>query len=257
MIKAETLLKLPQDFKGICRVYPPTVTEVLQNDGEGLQYLGILSQTYEEIHDMFVKEDPNIPEEDIPNPYRFILINAYAQEELKEKYCKAFEFFLHEPVTIIPELEVIIIGCSEDTLDPDKDLDDPRLIEEDDFFDFQNKIRIAMGNKEVTEVEDFEHELPQIRRMKALGRERDRIAAKNRAKGQNGISFDTSLLALCCMGIGITPLNVGEIAYASVTPLIKMFQAREDFDNDMHFIFAGADAKKVKPEYWVRDFTDE
>lgn len=257
MIKAETLMKLPRSFKDLCQVYPPSVEEVLKEGGIGLRYNAILTETYEELHDEYVKDDPEIPEDRIPTPYKYILVNSYASEMVKEMYCKAFEFFLHEPVTIVPELEVIIIGKDEEHLDPDVDLDNPRLIKEEDFFDFQNYIRDAMGAKPVTEIEDFSNEHPKLRRMKALARERDRVAAKQKANDGTGISFDTSLVALCCMGIGINPLNVGEIAYASVTPIVKMFQAREDFDADMHFIYAGADAKKVKPEYWVRDFTDE
>ena len=229
----------------------------MKDGGLGLRYSSVLTEKYEELHDQYVKDDPNIPEEMIPTPYKYVLVNSYANEEAKQIYCDAFEFFLHEPVTIVPELEVIIIGKDEEHLDPDVDLDDPRLLKEEDFFDFQNMIRDAMGMKQVTEVEDFSKEHPKLRRMKALARERDRVTAKQKAKDGTGISFETSLVALCCMGIGINPLNVGEIAYASVTPIVKMFQAREDFDTNMHFIYAGADAKKVKPEYWVRDFTDE
>lgn len=255
MIKAETLIKLPQRFNDLCKIYPPSVAEMLKDDNVGLRYSSILTEKYEHIHDEYVKEDPDMSEDDIPDPFTYILINSYVSKKVHDLYCKAFEFFLHEPVTIVPELKLIIIGKDEEHLDPDVDLENPRLLEREDYFDFQNAIRIAIGEEIVTEVEDFKNELPRIRRMKALGRERDRIAAKNKAKGENGINFDTTLLSLCCMGIGLNPLNVGEIAYASVVPIVKMFQARENYDVDMHFIYAGAEAKKVKPEYWVRDFT--
>jgi hypothetical protein len=56
--------------------------------------------------------------------------------------------------------------------------------------------------------------------MKRKARERDRIKAKSGSK--NGISLSTSLTAICCMGIGITPLNIGEMSYASISPIMTM-----------------------------------
>jgi hypothetical protein len=41
--------------------------------------------------------------------------------------------------------------------------------------------------------------------MKAKARYRDRIKAK---KG-NGLTLGTSFASICCMGLGITPLNIG------------------------------------------------
>jgi hypothetical protein len=60
--------------------------------------------------------------------------------------------------------------------------------------------------------------------MKEKIRERDRIKAKAAAegKGGNGISLSTSLAAICCMGIGLTPLNIGELSYAAITPIMSM-----------------------------------
>ena len=59
-----------------------------------------------------------------------------------------------------------------------------------------------------------------IARIKAKARERDRIKAKQQSK--NGISLETTLTAICCMGIGITPLNIGEMSYAAISPIMNM-----------------------------------
>ena len=48
--------------------------------------------------------------------------------------------------------------------------------------------------------------------MKAKARYRDKIKAK---KG-NGLDLGTTLVSICCMGIGLTPLNIGKISYASI-----------------------------------------
>jgi hypothetical protein len=52
-------------------------------------------------------------------------------------------------------------------------------LEEQDFFDFQNMIREALGEKAVARPEpENPNEDPRITRIKAKARERDRIKAK-------------------------------------------------------------------------------
>jgi hypothetical protein len=64
------------------------------------------------------------------------------------------------------------------------------------------------------------NEDPRIRKIKERARERDRIKARQANK--KGISLDTILVAICCMGIGITPLNIGEMSYGAVGALMSM-----------------------------------
>jgi hypothetical protein len=53
------------------------------------------------------------------------------------------------------------------------------------------------------------------------------------------------------MGIGITPLNIGEMSYASVGEIMKVMQDKEKYDIDIRSLLAGADSKKIKPKYWI------
>ena len=55
------------------------------------------------------------------------------------------------------------------------------------------------------------------------------------------------------MGIGITPLNIGELSYAAVIGLLNRYQEKEQYDLDVDSLLAGADSKKVKPKYWIRN----
>ena len=55
------------------------------------------------------------------------------------------------------------------------------------------------------------------------------------------------------MGIGLTPLNIGEMSYACVQWLIAIEQQRESYDIDIRALLAGADSKKVKPKYWIKN----
>ena len=83
--------------------------------------------------------------------------------------------------------------------------------------------------------------------MKAKARLRDRVKAK-----QKGISLATTLVAICCMNLGLNPLNIGEISYASVFALMNMMQQKEKYEIDVQSMLAGA--KDVKLKYWIRDF---
>ena len=83
--------------------------------------------------------------------------------------------------------------------------------------------------------------------MKAKARLRDRVKAK---KGM-GLSLGDSLVSICCMGIGLTPLNIGEISYAALGKIIDRYQKKEAYETDIQSILAGADAKKIHPKYWI------
>ena len=89
--------------------------------------------------------------------------------------------------------------------------------------------------------------------MKAKARYRDRVKAK---KGI-GITFEETLVSICCMGIGLNPLNIGEISYACVHWLIEMEQQKEAYDIDIRALLAGADSKKVKPKYWIKNLEEK
>ena len=248
MIDERILLGFPIDFKDICQIYPPTVNDVVGNKDFGI-YQSLFTMTQEELDKAFL-QDEKVTQ--VPTPFKYLLINYYQDEVVREKIHEAFNQFIHEPVTIVPEIEMLLIGKSEDELDPDVDLDEPRLITADNYFDFQNQIRLVMGEKEVEppEVPD-PNEDPRITRWKRKVREHDKIVKKKKAK--DGPKFGTLLAAICCMGIGITPLNIGEISYACVHWLIEMEQQKEEYDINIRSLLAGADSKKVKPKYWIRN----
>jgi hypothetical protein len=82
-------------------------------------------------------------------------------------------------------------------------------------------VRVVCGDKETKKPAPIDpDEDPRIAEIKRRARERDRIKAKQGNK--NGISLNTCLVAICCMGIGITPLNIGEISYASVGEIMNV-----------------------------------
>ena len=96
----------------------------------------------------------------------------------------------------------------------------------------------------------IEDEDPRIKRMKMKARYRDKIKAKQNK--EKGMTFFDCMVAICCMGIGITPLNFEEISYALVSNLIEAYQSKEKYDIDIKSMLAGA--KDIHPEYWMNSW---
>ena len=248
MINDKVFLGFPIEFKDICKVYPPTVNDVVSNDDFSI-YQSLFTMTQEELDEAYLKDESVIQ---VPTPYQYLLMNYYQDKEIGQKIIDAFKQFIHEPVTIVPELEMLLIGKSEDELDPDVDLENPRLLKEEDYFDFQNCIRMSMGLDKIKLPDPEEENLdPRIKRWKMKVKQSDEILKKKKAK--NAPTFGTLLAAICCMGIGLNPLNIGEMSYACVQWLIAMYQQNEEYDVDIRALLAGADSKKVKPKYWIKN----
>ena len=270
MINERIFLGYPIEFEDICKIYPPTVDDVVGNKDFGI-YQSLFTMTQEELDDAYRPKEESFdisqirgpmegvpfaermkleqPKQEVivPTPFKYLLMNYYNDEEVREKIEEAFQVFIHEPVTIVPEIEMLLIGKSEEELDPDVDLENPRLLTEENYFDFQNMIRTAMGESLVEKPDPDED--PNVTRIKRKNRE----ARKRLAREKKAPTFGTLLAAICCMGIGITPLNIGEISYACVHWLVGMYQQNEEYDIDIRALLAGADSKKVKPKYWIKN----
>ena len=252
MIDERILLGFPIEFKDVCQIYPPKVSDVVGNK-DFMIYQSLFTMTQEDLEDAY-GQDERITH--IPTPFQYLLMNYYQDPTIREKIHEAFQQFTHEPVTIVPEIEMLLIGKSEEDLDPDVDLENPRLLTEENFFDFQNTIRLAMGDKPIKPPEPEDENLdPRIKRYKAKVRASEKLLAKKRAK--KGPTLGTLITAICCMGIGLNPLNIGEISYACIHWLIAMEQQKEEYDIDIRALLAGADSKKVKPKYWIKNIDEK
>ena len=241
-------IKEPLSFKNKIKVYPPSVRDVISNSKFG-QYLKILTLTQEDIQDSFKQKDAQIV---APTPFEFLLINCYHNKDFKTVALQAFEFFIHEPINFFYEQKMLVVGKLEKVVTDITKIEELITITEDEYFDFQNIIREVCGDKPIKPPEaPNPDEDPRITAMKAKARERDRLKARRGAS--DGISLQTSLVAICCMGIGLTPLNIGEMSYAAIGPIMKMSQEKEKYDIDIRSLLAGADSKKIKPKYWIRN----
>lgn len=242
MINSYAFLALPIRKKNYS-VYPPTLNDNLNNPNFA-QWEGLFTTSQEELEDSIHEHNPSY-DGPIPTPWLFLLGSAYEDKEFENTMREAFRFFLHEEITILYENQVIVLGNLEEELTKVSSAEELRIIDEEEFFNLQNTVRTSLGIAPVEKPDPDES--PRIKRMKAKARLRDRVKAK---KGM-GLSLGDSLVSICCMGIGLTPLNIGEISYAALGKIIDRYQKKEAYETDIQSILAGADAKKIHPKYWI------
>lgn len=242
MINSYAFLALPIRKKNYS-VYPPTLNDSL-NNLNFTQWEGLFTTSQEELEDSIHEHNPSY-DGPIPTPWLFLLGSAYEDKEFENTIREAFRFFLHEEITILYENQVIVLGNLEEELAKVSSAEELRIIDEEEFFNLQNTVRTSLGIAPVEKPDPDES--PRIKRMKAKARLRDRVKAK---KGM-GLSLGDSLVSICCMGIGLTPLNIGEISYAALGKIIDRYQRKEAYETDVKSILAGADAKKIHPKYWI------
>ena len=245
MINEKFFLRLPTNFKNKCKIYPPSINEILEDDNF-LTYKKILTITQEDLEDEFL-EKQDLVNEKIPTPLEFLLASSYHNKDFETIAKQAIKFFIKEDVTFIYDKKSILIGNLEKKIQEIKDLNELIFIKEEEYFDFQNIIRESIGEKKVEDPRPNED--PRIKRMKAKARYRDKIKAK---KGL-GISLGTILASICCMGIGITPLNIGEMSYPALLAILNTYQEKEKYELDISTLLAGGNSKKIKPKYWIRN----
>ena len=244
MNKACFMLGYPVEFKNLFLVYPPKLKDVIATKDYGV-FLKILTLSQEEIEDEYVRNGQDT--KDILTPFEYILNGAYNSPQFKIALEKAFLFFTHEPIFILFETKQIIIGDITNV----KDVNELRILKEEDYFEFQNLIRSCVGDKEIEPPRPDED--PRVKAIKAKARYRDRIKAKQ----GKGLKIESIIASISCMQIGLSPLNIGELSYAAIPILMSVYQGKEKYQIDIDSLLAGADSKKIKPEYWIKNLEDK
>lgn len=247
MINPNFFLGYPVAFKEICWVYPPKLKDIVADQNYPM-YRKLLLITQEEIEDLFA--EAKISFEELPTPFQYLFLMSAANEELKELIIKGFQFFLHEPVLLLPDIGRIIVGDLKETLESVHSIDALRILTEENYFELQNLIRCSIGEKEAEPYNPNEN--PKIKYFKAKARLRDKV----KAKSNTVLNLGSTMAAFCCMNFGINPLNIGELSQSALTVLMRYYQEKTKYDNDIAFLLAGADSKKIQPQNWIRNIED-
>lgn len=258
---AKFFIGAPFLFKNSCYIYPPLVKDVV-NDPLYSFYCQILTRSQEDIWDVIAEEynmlevgvffnEDGFMEYETPTnavtPFEDLLAACDSDQGFTKIVAKSISFFTKEEVKIIPsEKKIIFVGS---ILNAD-DVKDLRFIEEEDYFDFQNLIRDVIGENRKKRPQIDED--PRYARMKAMARKRDAI--KNKQKGDK-ISLSTLLAGVCCMNVGLNPLNIGEATYPSVKLLADIGRQKEAYDHSMNLMASGMITKKnkINTKHWIRN----
>ncbi len=241
------LLGRPIPYRKNIMVYPPTVLDVI-SEPDFAVFNSILTTSYLDIWDAAVKAQGintfNMEEiiKSSLTPYELFHYQCYSSKEYHNLAVKAITFFTREKVKIIPETKTIAFFT-----DDVKDFKDLVTVTTDfEFEDFQNYIRKSLGRSEVIRQPVFDYKKEAF---DAKGRYRDRATQNSK----DGISFFDMIVAICCMGIGINLLNIGDIAYNAVSIIFNKMQKKEAFETDLKVATAGMGNSKVKPVHWLKN----
>lgn len=247
MINPNFFMGLPVAYGTICQVYPPKIKDIL-SDNDYPIYKKLLLNSQEDIEDEWVEQKLSM--DTLPTPLEYIFLLSAYDIKIKAIVMKAFEFFLHEPVLLLSDLQKIVVGSMDTTLSKIHSVEELRIIDESNFFELQNLMRESIGEKAVETYNPNEN--TKIKYFKAKARLRDRV----KAKSKDALNLGSTLAIICCMGFGLNPLNIGELSQAAVSVLIRYYQEKDKYDTDIKALLAGADKKKIKPQNWIRKIED-
>lgn len=239
MYTEDAFFGMPLEVNNLCFVYPPKIKDIIQLGYEVFNiYSSFLTRSQEDIEDEITKDKTHqIKPEEIPNPFIFLLTIMSLSKEIEATVKKAFQFFIHDEVTPLYDLQTIVLGP----------IKEKRFLTADNFFDFQNAVRAAIGIKMIEKPDPNEH--PRVRYFKAKQRARDRAKAK-----QNNLKItklSTLITSICCMNMGVNPTNVQELTFASINALIDRYNEKDSFETHIAVQLASG-SNKEKP-YWIRD----
>lgn len=100
MIDCHFVINEPVNFQKICKVYSPTVRQVITEENF-LVYRKLLTLSQEEIEDEYMEKEIELS--NVLTPLEYLLNSSFNNKQVEALSIKAFEFFIHEPVSFIYE----------------------------------------------------------------------------------------------------------------------------------------------------------
>lgn len=227
------------NYNDICWIYPLKIKEIMgMGEDKYAAELSLLCADISEIQKKMVSV--GISPENLPKSVlEFLLGQAHIDSTFLVELSNAFFTFIQEKVHFIYEKREIIIG---------DDFKNPRFLNEENFEDFQNILRVQNGLS-IPEPVPL-NESPMARKFR-LRREQVKEAKRRQArKAGEESSWLDSIMTLVCLDAGVSFEKVGDLTVYQFKNLFARAQARYKYDLDIRMIAAGADPKKIKPKHW-------
>lgn len=235
---------VPIEIPDTCFVYSPTLRQIAEIGAKNFySCLNLLTLDKEDVDEFF--KEQGMENVDI-TPFRFTLLNAHQDSEFLNNLKDAFKLFLHEEeIYVLMENEAIILG----------DLKENRIINSEKFDTICSIIRRANSVDKASSEERMDNPSNSkaaeiIRKIK----EGKKVREKNKS---SDLSFLDLVASLAAKGNGLNALNVWDLTYYAFNDQFKRMQAIEDYEQSLHALQSGADPKKVKLEYWVKNIQEK
>jgi hypothetical protein len=233
------------DFNGIW-IYPLHLNEIIgmgQNTYD--EYLSFLAQDIREIQKELKKQ--GVSENDMPgSSFEYLMLQAQVSMNFGVdngtflmKLQKAFSTFIREKVHFSFDTQEIIVG---------EDLNNRRVLNKDNFEDFQNILRAQ--NKLPVPEPIPENESAMARKFRLRREQLAEVKRKQALKNGESVSLLDSISTLVCFNVGVNFQNVGNLTMYQFKELLARAQTKYKYDLDIRMIAAGADPKKIKPKHW-------
>lgn len=219
MPKTKAFFGIPIPYKGF-HIKVPLMKDVLEDSF--WVYLKALTISQDELDDDLKLQS----EEDSITPLQYIILRSLTDEDFKDMIEKAFKFFLDEEIFISAKNMEIILGSPSLSLIEKQEM--AATLNEENFLEFQNLIRVACGREVYEEIDPTLP--PRAKAMIKKARYRDRVKAKQNSKRTSLIS---SISSLCVLGIGITPFNMADLSYSAFQELLNRSQKKQNYDIDI------------------------
>lgn len=233
-IKSQAYLLKPSYLPNICQIYPLSVSEIVaMGEMNYKAILGTLLLTEVEIAKN-IKEKTNI---DVPlekiSPLEYLLKSAAQSDSFFLELRSMFATFIKEDILLLPDINAILIGPPSER----------RLITSKNFGDFQT-ILCIQNDRDIKEPPP-ENESDWDRKMR-LNREKVAEAKRKKAaKDDDGLHLYELLEIATVFGI-----NIDQCSLYTFQRLIRRYQAKEKWQQDIQMLCAGADSTKIKTQYW-------
>ena len=237
-VKTYAFLGQPIPLNDICKIYTPLISDLFSTIGKDkyYYYVNLLTMDIADVREILEKRGASIP--DTMEIFPYLMSCADNDEQFFLDFKTALSTFIKEDVKIAPKGQKIIIG----------NIISQRIIDKDSFFDLQQIISAI--NKLPVKTRPPADETPMQKKFRIKREERERVKAKKHKEGQ-AIAFDSLLSAFCVyFSGGINPLNIGSLNIYQFKDMLEKAQARDKYQTEIDMLLAGADSKKIKPEFW-------
>lgn len=236
--KIDTLQLLyakPILFKDVCLVYPATLEDIASiGTNNFFQLLHLITLVPKEYNEK-IEESAGT----------FFMQQCQNSEAFTTKLKDAFLFFLHESVTILPEMSAILLH--------NKDSDEMRMLYEQDIEELQDIIRaqhwletknaLSYNTKDKASSDLAER----FKRNRAIV---DQI--KKQQKSESDLAFSDMVGSLSVGIAGLNILNIWSMSYYAFYDQLQRMQMKEEYNTNLRALAAGAKINKNKLKYWIR-----